>query len=187
MTVMKPWLILSTAVLALVATACSGSGSASSASTAAPSASPTPSARPSDPLTGSWSTAALPTETWVATFQRAGAPPADVERFRSVLATAGAMHQYLIHIVDGRWAELEQHDSGTPQVGWDGTYTQTGDRVSANESDGGCHLVYQITLTADSLSVHLLSDEPESPPRCGRTDTWFQRTIYETAVFHRQA
>jgi hypothetical protein len=186
MTVMKPWLILSTAVLALVATACSGSSSPRSTAAGTPSSSPTPSARPSDPLTGSWETAALPTQTWVATFRRAGAPPADVQQFRSSLATAGTLHQYLIRIVDGNWAEFEQHDSGTPQVGWDGTYTLTGDRVYANESGGGCHLVYQISLSADTLSVHLLSDEPESPPRCGRADTWFQRSIYETAVFHRQ-
>jgi hypothetical protein len=187
MTVMKPWIALPAAALALVATACSPSSSANSAASGAPSASLTPSTSPSDPLAGSWETAALPTETWVATFRRAGAPPADVGRFRTALATAGQKHQYLIRIADGHWAQFEQHDGGTPQVGWEGSYTLTGSRVSASESGGGCQLTYQITLSADLLSVRVLSDMPEAPPRCGRVDTWFQRSIYETAVFRRKA
>ena len=187
---MKPWTAVPAVALALLAAACSGNGSPTSAasgtSTASTSPSATPSATPSDPLVGTWETDALPTDKWVATFRRAGAPSADLASFASALASAGSMHTYLIRILDGHWVELDQHDGGTPSVGWDGTYTAVGDKVLATEKDGGCHVTYQISLGADTLSIHVLSDLPEAPPHCGRVDTWFQRSIYETAVFHRQ-
>jgi hypothetical protein len=187
---MKPWLAFPVAALALVATACSGGSSAGPAASpasstgSAPSASP--SASPSDPLSGTWETDVLPTETWVTTLRGAGATAADTVRFRSELAAAGAKHRYLIRILDGHWVELEQHDNGTPSVGWDGTYTLSGDHVSAQETAaGGCHVTYQITLSGDTLSLRVVSDLPESPPRCGHVDSWYQRSIYETAPFHR--
>jgi hypothetical protein len=187
---MKPWTALPAAALALFAAACSGNSSPTSLAAGTPTASTTPStsssASPSDPLNGTWQTEALPTDTWVATFRRAGAAPADVAGFAAALASAGTKHQYLIRVLDGQWAEFEQHDGGTPSVGWDGTYSVTGDHVLATEKGDGCHVTYQIALSGNTLSVRVLSDLPESPPRCGRVDTWFQRAIYETSVFHRQ-
>lgn len=177
---MKPWIALPTALV--LATAGCGA-SATHASSSKASAAPSPAGR-TDALTGTWETAALPTATFVATYRRAGATPGALQAFSAALSQAGHEHRYLIRIADGLWVQLEQHDGGTPSVGWSGTYTLTGDTVSATETETGCHLAYRIALTGSSLGIHLLSDTPESP-QCGRTDSWPQRAIYETAAFHR--
>jgi hypothetical protein len=178
---MKRWMILP-AALVLTTAGCGGtSSSARSASSSAPS-SPTSA---TDPLAGTWETAALPTATFVETFRRAGATPVALAGFQSGLAQAGQQHRYIVRIGAGFWVELEQHDGNTPQTGWAGTYTRTGNTVHATETSTGCHLIYGISLAGDALRVRLLSDTPETPPQCGRTDSWPQRAIYETAVFHR--
>jgi hypothetical protein len=121
----------------------------------------------------------------VATYRKAGAPPKVVDQFQAGLSRAGSEHRYLIRIADGQWVELEQHDGGTPQVGWSGTYTLSGNTVHAIETETQCHLVYRITFGGSSLRIRLISDTPTSSPQCGRLDSWPQRTIYETAAFHR--
>ena len=185
---MKPW-IASPIVLVLAASGCGGGSSSPTAAPYAPPSSASP-VIPSptvaaDPLNGSWQTALLPTATYVATYRRAGAPPRAVRQFSTGLASLGHDHRYLIHIAAGQWVELEQHDSGTPQVGWSGTYTLTGDTVHAVDGQYGCRITYRIARHGSSLRIRLLSDGPESPPYCGRMDSWPQRSIYETAAFHR--
>jgi hypothetical protein len=100
-------------------------------------------------------------------------------------SSAGQDHRTIIRIADGQWVELEQHDGGTPSVGWSGTYAFAHCKVDAVESATLCRLVYRVTLRAGSMRIKLLSDRPESPPTCGRVDSWPQRSLYETAVFHR--
>jgi hypothetical protein len=185
---MKLRLVLPT-VFVLAAAGCGGSASSPATAPSQPHQSasagaPSPAAA-TDTLTGSWQTAALPTATYVATYRKAGAPPSAVRQFRAGLSGAGHDHRYLIRIADGQWVELEQHADGTPQVGWTGTYTLIGNTVHATENQTGCRLTYRVTMNAGSLRIRLLSDKPESSPQCGRTDSWPQRSIYETSAFHR--
>jgi hypothetical protein len=171
--------------------AAAGCGGNSSSPTVAPSASPPASPATSSPaaaadaLTGTWQTPALPTATYVAIYRKAGATPSALRRFRAGLSGAGQEHRTVIRIADGQWVELEQHDGGTPQVGWAGTYTLTGNVVHATETSTGCQLTYRIGRQGTSLRIRLLSDEPQSSPQCGRTDSWPQRALYETAAFQR--
>lgn len=179
---MKPWFALPV-VLVLAAAGCGGSSAALSGSRPpSSSAAPNPFA---DPLTGSWQTPLLPTASYVATYRRAGATPGALQQFQAALSGAGRNHRYVIHIAGGQWVELEQHDDGTPEIGWSGTYTLRGSTVQATDPQYGCHYTYRIALSGDSLRIRLLSDTPEAPPQCGRTDSWPQRSIYETAAFKR--
>ena len=185
---MKPWFVLPI-VFVLGAAGCGGSSSSPTAPPSGPPASTSPAApsptAAADSLTGAWRTAALPTATYVATYRKAGAPPGAVQQYRSGLSGAGHDHRYLIRIADGQWVELEQHDNGTPQVGWSGTYRLIGNTVHATETETGCRLAYRVTMHGGSLRIRLLFDRPESSPQCGRMDSWPQRAIYETSAFHR--
>ena len=185
---MKPWFALPTAFV-LAAAGCGGSSSSPTAAASGQHSSashpaPTPT-RAADALTGTWQTAALPTATYVATYRKAGAPSKAIRQFSTDLASLGQDHRYVIRMGDGQWVLLEQHDSGTPQLSWKGAYRLTGDTVHAVENDTQCHLTYGITLQGDSLRIRLLTYGPKASPQCGRADTWPQRSIYETAAFHR--
>lgn len=183
---MKATFVLST-VFALAVAGCGGSSPSPAAAPSGPRSSASPAApsltTATDALTGTWQTAPLPTAPYVATYRKAGATPSALRQFRDALSGLGHKHRYVIHIADGHWVLLEQHDGGTAQLSWSGTYTLTGHTVHATETETGCRLTYLTTVNGTSLRIRLLSET--TSPQCPHTDTWPQRSIYETTAFHR--
>ncbi|GIF52820.1 hypothetical protein DFJ67_1146 [Asanoa ferruginea] len=140
----------------------------------------TPATLSSDALTGSWETRSLPATDWAASYRRAGGSDAAARAFLGPPMGGPAQeHRIILRITTTQWASFVRADSAAPEPGFQGTYTIEESTVRVREASHQCDVVFDIAASTTTLRIHVVDDD------CGESDLLAQRTIYETADFHR--
>jgi len=139
-----------------------------------------PSPLSSTDLIGTWQTPSAPAADWRATYQRAGGSEAAARAFLGPpMGGAAAEYRIELRVTASDW-DLYVSGDGRPFVaGWHGPYQLNGTTVAAYSSSDSCGASYDVERVDDGIRIRVIADG------CGETDLLAQRTIYETAPFHR--
>jgi hypothetical protein len=131
-------------------------------------------------LIGTWSTPSVPASEWIASYERAGGS-ADAARAFLGPPMGGTAAEYRIElrVTDNEWALFVSAGGAALLAGWHGPYDFDGTVVRARDSTGSCEASYDVESVGDGIRIRVVADW------CGGTDLLAQRTIYETAPFHR--
>jgi hypothetical protein len=138
--------------VALVAGACSGSGSP--AGSASPSSAPTgTSASPGSPLEGTWTSSAQSGPDLVKVIAARGFAPAQVRPWVSSHLDP-APSTFSLRFVGGRFSQFQ----GTSELS-SGAYTVSGDSLTWTESDAGCAVTVPFHVSGSTLSFGKIGHE----------------------------
>jgi hypothetical protein len=137
-----------------------------------------------NPLIGTWQTAAVPEATWEATYRRAGATPDEITQFRVGL---GKEDRIILRLSGTDWVQFEQNDDQAPEVGSDAKFTVSGDTVRLTGTDLAvpCHQVLRFAINGDTLRLRVVSNGADDVPPCSRDDQLHAPVLFETAPFER--